>query len=1450
MQISAHSLPDLLAERAEIVLKARDGWKRQLMDLSRRNNLLYFRELRAGTLRLDGLDGGARRALLGGAEVSPLSAFPEEERARAAAALREIWRRARSNLEERGLETLFLAFGMASWNAVNGGRPPAAPVLLMPVSVSYRGSDPRNATIKRVGDLRLNPALVQVLRSDFGCRVDEEALLPDLENGGEQTDISAIFGELRAIAREVPGFSIADTLVVGNFAFQRMAMVRDLDNYEETLVSNELIAAIAGDPLAQASLQREHREIDPRELDSIPPEDEWLILKSDSSQRVAIEAARRGQHLVISGPPGTGKSQTIANLIAVLAAEGKRVLFVAEKRAALDVVLQRLTECGLDHLVLDIHAADISKREIINGLRRSNEILRTSTDVCADECNRQFAERRAALNAHDRRMHMPRPPAGLSLYEIMGRLLQMPPETACPVRWRGAELLRLDGPAADRVQHLLTRMAGLTDIIFGTSASPWRGAWFSSGEEANRVQDTVAWLSGGEFARYKNRMAALASACGFPAPHSPAEVGRMLELVKHVEEVLTVVEPMIFDQDLELALELLRPALGSRLRELKLLLLSSRFRKMRKLLLSLERHGHQPLSRLYDHSLMAARVRREWRTISGNQAAKPAVPREFNEARAHHASVAGALSMVSAALRTGGLDALGFEELGGLLSELSADRVTPYRIVSLKDMVDELTSLGTRNVFDFMISKGVSPELWPSVFRRSWLESMLEEASASSPDTMGFNGRAHDRVVEEFRRLDDERLRLARARVRRQHALRAIDTMNRFPSQAAVVKRELKKATRHKPLRALMAEAPDVLTALCPCWMASPLSVSNLIDASRTYFDYVIFDEASQILPETAIPALMRARHAIVAGDRNQLPPTTFFSETGDEELEEEPSTTSGFESILDVMSAFVETRSLDWHYRSRDEALIAFSNRHIYSDRLVTFPGCGKDPALSLVLVEATLRDTREESSAEEVRKVVELILEHARHRPDESLGVIALGIKHAKRIQMALDEVLERGVDCEEFFNPERREPFFIKNLERVQGDERDAIILSIGYGKTPDGRLYYHFGPLLHKGGERRLNVAITRARCRMTVVSSFSHLDMDPARSDARGVQLLRAYLEYVSTQGRTLGDRAAAGGALNAFEADVYETLRAKGIPLVPQWGVSGYRIDMAAQHPSKPGRFVLAIECDGASYHSAPMARDRDRLRQERLEALGWRFHRIWSLDWFMRRDEEVRRAVEAYRRAVEAADALDCSGMLSVGRSPALTDLSAPKRREGWPNFVADRGGPREPGDIATGQRWMEHGAKGIERSAQIAGGHAARGMGEASVSSGGPEALRDGGDPWRIVNPARQRGPPPPVRRVGSVEELEPEEVRAVVLWVLSDGVLRTDDEIVAEAARALGFSRVGSRIESRVRNELEAIKRAGGYGPGKEGRGKGGEERRNAFMPQVVDWQWHEGKSRVGR
>ena len=521
----------------------------------------------------------------------------------------------------------------------------------------------------------------------------------------------------------------------------------------------------------------------------------------------------------------------------------------------------------------------------------------------------------------------------------------------------------------------------------------------------------------------------------------------------------------------------------------------------------------------------------------------------------------------------------------------------------------------------------------------------------------GFIGELQASRQEQFCRCDREHIRSGTERIWRRVAEQTVHARDSFPEESQLILNQARRKRGHLPVRELFAQAPHVLTALKPCWAMSPLLVAEMLPA-QTLFDVVIFDEASQVPPADAVGAILRGRQVVVAGDSKQLPPTTFFQVSADtDDADEDQATgnpsgplTSNLESVLDVMATVLPaprgTQTLLWHYRSLDERLITFSNLHpqLYNGRLTTFPGVSSQESLHHDPVPFRLgRLGQEDSVSDEVDRVVQLILEHAATHSQESLGVIALGIKHSNRIEETLRQRRRSRPDLDEWFEggPDGSglERFFVKNLERVQGDERDAVILAVGYGKNADGRMLYRFGPVNQEGGERRLNVAVTRARKRMTVVSSFGAEDMDPARLRSQGAQMLQAYLRYVASDGADMGVTAPYHPPPNAFELDVERRLRARGLKLIPQYGASGYYIDLAVQHPTEPGRMVLAIECDGATYHSAQSARDRDRLRQEHLERIGWTFHRIWSREWMRDPERVVEAVMTSYRAAVRALE-------------------------------------------------------------------------------------------------------------------------------------------------------------------------------------------------------------------
>ena len=1231
------------SKRLAKVDAARQGWIRQLVDMSRRNNLLYFRDLKVGTLDLSDAPEESMQALLqsggnGRDSVRLADLVDGARRTPANAALSEIWKRATSNYEERGLDTLFLALGLATWTARDGGRNPAAPVLLVPLEASQSGGRIGPWSLRRTGYVKVNDVLVHALREEHGVTLDPESIVPEVlgDDEGAAFDLKPVFVAISASATRVPGFAIEHRWILGNFAFQKLAIVNDLKSLIDALAGHDLVAAIAGDVGARVSARGDRASVDPAEFDQQRPQEEFLIRDADSSQQQAITATLRGQNGVISGPPGTGKSQTIANLIAELVAHGKSVLFVAEKRAALDVVLHRLEEADLSHLCLDCHGAEFSRRHIAEQVKKSLDRIREAPIPDPSELHRRFVERRDRLNAHVKAMHGTRQPGGLTVYEIYGRLLSLVEAAACQARLPKQVLARLDQPALQDACERMRELASLAGLFTGTVSSPWIGASLTTADQVRQAIERVRRLATKQWPRFESALAGLLGECPAKEPQTVAEARRLVDVLSAIEGSLEVAEQGLFQQELSRLARELDPA-RSALRAVWATLCDGRFRAARRRVSELCT-GEAPSSSEALALVKGAQHQLDdWRTIAVDDRVVPTrQPRVADLAEAW-ASVVEELKSLMRVFRGRSLDSMTLESLAPWLRALAADVVAPAQILKIHEIRETLKAQGLEPVLWEVLETKPTPGCWPDMLRYACLASCLEEIQFQDPSVPGFDGRLHDEMVREFQQLDRERLQIATQRVQQAHAMKAIDTRNRHPQQDSLVSKEAHKRSRHLPLRRLFAQASDVLVALRPCWMASPLSVSQLIPGEKPIFDVVIFDEASQVLPEDAITSLLRGRRAVVAGDQRQLPPTTFFaaSDPGEED-DEENEATAGFQSILDVMSAFLDPPwALNWHYRSRDEALIAYSNHRIYGGSLVTFPGPGGPAAVRHVLVTSRVKTGAQELSiAAEVRRVVELVREHVQERRGESLGVITMGVEHARRIEMALDGARQEDATLEPLFVQGQSERFFVKNLERVQGDERDAIILSIGYGKNDAGQLVYRFGPLLQEGGERRLNVAITRARQRMTVVSSFSHHDM---RADypKLGVKLLRGFLEFAASEGTSFGHGEATEVPLNYFERSVFDELTRRGLKLIGQVGSSSYRIDMVAMHPEQPGRYVLAIECDGASYHSAHTARDRDRLRQQQLEVRGWRFHRIWSTDWFLRREDEVQRALVAFNEAL-----------------------------------------------------------------------------------------------------------------------------------------------------------------------------------------------------------------------
>jgi very-short-patch-repair endonuclease len=520
----------------------------------------------------------------------------------------------------------------------------------------------------------------------------------------------------------------------------------------------------------------------------------------------------------------------------------------------------------------------------------------------------------------------------------------------------------------------------------------------------------------------------------------------------------------------------------------------------------------------------------------------------------------------------------------------------------------------------------------------AWYAGLIETAYAERPMLNEFDRDSHEHTIRNFRKLDRLLFEHNRIRLAQLHWQKLPNLQS--GGELAIIRREINKKRRHLPIRRLIEESGRAIQAMKPVFMMSPMSIARFLPPGAMDFDLVIFDEASQVKPVDAFGAILRGKQVVVVGDSKQLPPTSFFDTLAEitEEDEEEVNVTAAMESILGLFGAQnAPERMFRWHYRSRNDSLIAVSNHEFYGNRLLVFPSPGVSTVGDGLVYHHIPRNYYDRggtrANPEEARIVAEAVMEHARTSPNLTLGVAAFSIAQRDVILAQIELMRRRNPSCEQFFNSHANEPFFVKNLENVQGDERDIIFISVGYGKTKEGFLSMSFGPLNREGGERRLNVLITRARETCRVFANFVAEDLDLERTPAQGVRSLRTFLAYA--RNRTLDvPQPTNQDAESAFEEQVARALTSLEYKVSLQVGSAGFRVDIGIRDESKPGRYLLGIECDGATYHSACSARDRDRLRQEVLEGLGWRIYRIWSSDWFRNPEKALKRAVEAIEQA------------------------------------------------------------------------------------------------------------------------------------------------------------------------------------------------------------------------
>ena len=1241
--------------------------------------------------------------------------------------LLSIAQEARTAEEEQGVNILYLALGFLTWYEDKTSKVPrVAPLILLPVDLVRNERTSTFDIRMRDEDLISNLPLSIRLRDDFGIQ------LPELDVEEEWTP-SSYFDLVAQATAHWPSWSIdRNGMQLGFFSFSKLLMFQDLspDSWPDGSLKNHaltrglLFEGFEGTKISE--------DLDKHLDEALPPAKLFHVVDADASQAIAIEEVRSGRNLVIQGPPGTGKSQTICNIIATAVREGKTVLFVAEKMAALSVVYDRLVKVGMRDVCLELHSKSANKKAVLEELSRTLDAAQAIPQMPGEP--EQLTAVRDRLNNIAEALHQPignSGETGIGVLARQARYLGMgytPPKFASDklltmTRTDEEELCRLiddygkhiallGSPDTNPLRALkrldlqptdLARAAALLDQAI-TALDSLRGALEGCAaalgiERTLKVSDpqtvldllhTIATLPPTGTSAARVCMGAT----------DRARLSEALEAGKLWKEAANAAQSRFLEQALDAPVLDLRAPLAAGQKSFFSRMGSSYKQASKQLGGYLK--GPLPKSAaerlaLVEELLHIQSLRKTLKDdeIFCAQSIGPVWRGEQTDFAALQ-PVGSWLSQVERSALTASIErAITLSEdrsqLGALTSELEKVAPGSQRLleqacnalsldmrrwatvnvseVSLLEMLEQLRllqahlkdyvswassartrakmiDLGLESIVAEMHAGTLQPDAAAVELRFARAERLWSEARSLHPLLQELDGIDRHELVRTFASLERNHLRENVTHIRNKH-------LSHVPTGALgemkVVRGEIAKRRRHIPLRRLMNSAPNAIQRIKPVLLMSPISVAQYLQPGIFKFDLLVIDEASQVRPEDALGAVARAEKVVVVGDPRQLPPTSFFDrllldgdnseddakEDEGEDLLEGAAKLEEMESILTLCEARgLGRRMLKWHYRSKDPSLIEVSNAEFYDNELVLLPSPLKsDPRFGLCFTQVSgvydrggKRDNRLEGEA-----LVRKVAEHARLNPHQSLGIATFSVSQRNLITELLELARRSDKTLDAFLSESSRESVFVKNIENIQGDERDVILISVCYGPVvAGGRLSsLSFGPVNSEGGGRRLNVLFTRARLRCEVFASFDPSEIDLTRARGEGVRIFKRYLEFAKN-GKFEQDTPTGEGAETALEQDVADVIRQMGFLADPQVGSSGFRIDIGVRHPSRPGTYLLAVECDGATYHHALWARERDRMRQEVLEHLGWKFHRVWSTDWFYRRPLEIERLREA----------------------------------------------------------------------------------------------------------------------------------------------------------------------------------------------------------------------------
>jgi len=1164
--------------------------------------------------------------------------------------LRNLKTKARVFTEEKGLNALHLAFTFLHWKDKNGVEM-RSPLLLVPVQLSQDDLFSPFVLSRHDDEISPNFALSQKLFNEY------RIVLPDyssLTSGSDDMDFNDYIVNVQKICAAMQ-CTVSLDVELSLFSFLKINMYQDLEKHTEKIKLHPLIKTIAGDTKSSdtKSVSTGLFDISGFNHDITDPQNIFSVVDADSSQQDAILLAKRGASFVLQGPPGTGKSQTITNIISELLSCGKKVLFVSEKMAALEVVKKRLTAAGLNNFCLTLHSYKAKRREVIDQLEASIKLAQNKAVLSGSAFDKlsRLVQQCKSLNDYVQELHSVIKPIDKTIFCINGKIASLYdiPDIMFNVKNPGT----ITPSGFIEIKNLLEDLSRIAAEKGYQEDNPWRGCTLKnitnqfrqqfSAESVNAV-DTIDSVTSFKPAGNKNYDAAALSYNDYK------NYAGYIELNKNLENESDAIKQKYTDRIFTINGEELLARCRTKYRNF-LRIFNSSYRKDRDFIAG---------SLKTEEKLQFTDIKTLAEKLSNLQNIKNDIERLSNLIDTGFPAETIAQFYEKLTPNVNWFSGM-FEENQNLLSmpliELRKriqdcmDNFSDLEYyIDYRDILFKSSGLGIEE-FILQAAKAKLPaDIIIPAFEKCFYSSLFDAILPQYNAVNSFRRLKHDDIIKSFMELDLSHMDISKAALISKliTGLPSFDGFTSEYDEIGLLKREMVKQRKLMPTRKLIASLPNLLPVLKPCMMMSPLSVSTYLGGGNYEFDTVIFDEASQVRTEDAICAISRAKQIIIAGDSKQLPPSDFFNSStsvhDDDDVyneDDEFNDEGAFESLLDEAS-LLPSQTLLWHYRSRHEHLIAFSNVNIYRGSLITFPSSvetAEDIGVQYIHVkDGTYDRGGKNGNRAEAEKAAELIFDHFNKNPERSLGVIAFGAVQQEAITEALLQKRKDNPSFEHFFRDDLEEAVFIKNLETVQGDERDTIIFCIGYAPDANGKFIMNFGPLSNSGGERRLNVAVTRARYNIKLVGSILPADIDADRISSTGPKLLRQYIDFAINGAAALPNTLADNNTQiseSLFEKVIYDFITANGYDVVTQAGCSDYKIDMAVRHPDINGCFAIGIECDGASYRIARTARERDRLRQNVLEKMGWKMYRIWSTEWIKDPKSEGKKLLSAIEDAI-----------------------------------------------------------------------------------------------------------------------------------------------------------------------------------------------------------------------